>query len=53
MNDYTRFKVVRFDKEKSDTTAALSALIEEYVTPQKLSVKYIRTNLGDFVREFQ
>ena len=54
MDDCTRFKVVKFVKKKSDTTAALLSLIADYITPQKLSIKCIRTdNGGEFEGEFQ
>ena len=46
VDDCTRFKVVKFVKKKSDTTAALLSLIVDYITPQKLSIKYLRTNNG-------
>ena len=52
--DCTRFKVVKFVKKKSNTTAALLSLIADYITPQKLSIKCVRTdNGGGFEREFQ
>ena len=54
VDDCTHFKVVKFVKKKSDTTAALLSLIADYITPQKLSVKCVRTgNGGEFEREFQ
>ena len=54
VDDCTRFKVVKFVKKKSDTTAALLSLIADYITPQKLSIKCIRTdNGGEFEGEFQ
>ena len=54
VDDCTRFKVVKFVKKKSDTTAALLSLIEDYITPQKLSIKCIRTDYGgEFEKEFQ
>ena len=46
VDDCTRFKVVKFVKKKSDTTAALLSLIADYITPQKLSIKCIRTDNG-------
>ena len=50
----TRFKVVKFVRKKSNTTAALLSLITDYITPQKLSIKCVRTdNGGEFEREFQ
>ncbi|CAN0452183.1 unnamed protein product, partial [Ascophyllum nodosum] len=54
VDDYTRFKVVKFVKKKSDTTAALLSMVADYITPQKLSIKCIRTdNGGEFEREFR
>ena len=54
VGDCTRFKVVKFVRKKSDTTAALLSLIADYITPQKLSIKCIRTdNGGEFEGEFQ
>ena len=53
VNDCTRFKVVKFVK-KRDTTAALLSLIANYITPQKLSTKCIRTdNGGELEGKFQ
>ena len=41
-------------KKESDTTAALLSLIADYITPQKLSIKCVRTdNSGEFEGEFQ
>ncbi|CAN0139877.1 unnamed protein product, partial [Ascophyllum nodosum] len=54
VDDYTRFKVVKFVKKKSDTTAALLSMVADYITPQKLSIKRIRTeNGGEFEGEFR
>ena len=54
VDDCTRFKVVKFIKLKSNTTAALLSLIAGYITPQKLSIKCVRTdNSGEFEGEFQ
>ena len=54
VDDCTRFKVVKFVKKKSNTTAALLFLIADYITPQKLSIKCVRTdNGGEFEGEFQ
>ncbi|CAN0228401.1 unnamed protein product [Ascophyllum nodosum] len=54
VDDYTRFKVVKFVKKKSDTTAALLSMVADYITPQKLSIKCIRTdNGGEFEGEFR
>ena len=53
VDDCTRFKVVKFVK-KSNTTAALLFLIADYITPQKLSIKCIRTdNCDEFGGKFQ
>ena len=46
VDECTRFKVVKFVRKKSDTTAALLSLIADYITPQKLSIKCIRTDNG-------
>ena len=46
VDDYTRFKVVKFVKKKSNTTAALLSLIADYINPQKLSIKCVRTDNG-------
>ncbi|CAM9922437.1 unnamed protein product, partial [Ascophyllum nodosum] len=54
VDDCTRFKVVKFVKKKSNTTAALLSLIADYITPQKLSIKCVRTdNGGEFEGKFQ
>ena len=54
VDDCTRFKVVKFVKKKSNTTAALLSLIADYTTPQKLSIKCVRTdNGGEFEGGFQ
>ena len=50
MDDCTRFKVVKFVKDKSAKTAALLSLIADYITPQKLSIKCIRTDNGGEVK---
>ena len=53
-DDCTRSKVVKFIKKKNDITAALLSLIANYITPQKLSIKCVRTdNGGEFEGEFQ
>ena len=53
-NDCTRFKVVKFVKKEINTTAALLSLIVDYVSPQKLSIKCVRTdNGGEFEGQFQ
>ena len=54
VDDCTRFKVIKFVKKKSNTTAALLSLIADYITPQKLSIKCVRAdNGGEFEGEFQ
>ena len=54
VDDCSRFKVVKFVKEKSNTTAALLCRIADHITPQKLSIKCVRTdNGGEFEGEFQ
>ena len=54
VDDCTRFKVVKFVKEKSDTAAALLSPIADNITPQKLSIKCVRTDNGcEFERKFQ
>ncbi|CAN0389103.1 unnamed protein product [Ascophyllum nodosum] len=54
VDDCTRFKVAKFVRKKSDTTAALLSLIADYITSQKMSIKCIRTdNGGEFEGEFQ
>ena len=54
VDDCTRLKVVKFVKTKSNTTAALLSLTADYITPQNLSIKYVRTdNGGEFKGEFQ
>ena len=54
VDECTRFKVAKFVKKKSNTTAALLSLIADYITPQKLSIKCVRTsNGGGFEGEFQ
>ena len=54
VDDCTRFKVVKFVKKKSNTTAALLSLIADYITPQKLSIKCVRMdNGGEFEGKFQ
>ena len=45
VDDCTRFKVVKFVK-KNNTTAALLSLIVDSITPQKLSIKCVRTDNG-------
>ena len=53
VDDCTRFKVVKFVKKKSNTTAALLFLITDYITSQKLSTKCVRTdNGGEFEKKF-
>ena len=54
VDDCTRFKVVTVVKKKSNTTAALLSLISDYIAPQKLSIKCVRTDHGgEFEGELQ
>ena len=54
VDDCTRFKVVKFVKKKSETTAAFLSLIADYITPHKLSIQCVRTdNGGEFEGELQ
>ena len=46
VDDCTCFKVVKFVKKKSNTAAAPLSLIADYITPQKLSIKCVRTDNG-------
>ena len=45
VDDFSRFKIVRFLK-KSDTAAALTGIIAEYITPAGLKIGSIRTDEG-------
>ena len=45
VDDFSRFKIVRFLK-KSDTAAALTNIIAEYITPAGLKIDSIRTDEG-------
>ena len=52
VDNYTRFKVVKFVKKKSDTTAALLSLAADYVTLQEQSIKCVRrTDNSSSLRE--
>ena len=54
VDDCTRFKVVKFVKKKSDTTAAFLSLIADYIAPQKLPIECVRTDTGsEFEVELQ
>ena len=46
VDDNARFNVVNVVKKKSDMTAALLPLMENYITSQELSIKCIPTNNG-------
>ena len=46
VDGYTCFKVIKFDKKKSDTTAAPLSMIANYITPQGLSIKCKRRDNG-------
>ena len=45
VDDFSRFQIVRFLK-KSDTAAALTGIITEYITPAGLKIGSIRTDEG-------
>ena len=49
VDDFSRFKIVRFLK-KSDVTAMLRSIIAEYISPADLKIGSIRTDEGG---EFQ
>ena len=54
VDDFSRFKIVRFLKKKSDAAAALRNIIAEYNTPSGLKIGAIRTDEGgEFEGEFQ
>ena len=54
VDDFSRFKIVRFLKKKSDAAAALGNIIAEYITPPGLKIDSIRTDEGgEFEGEFQ
>ena len=54
VDDCTRSKVVKFVKKKSNATAALLSPVADYINPQKLSIKCVRTDKGgEFEGEFQ
>ena len=46
VDDFSRFKIVRFLKKKSDAAAALRNMIAEYITPAGLKIGSIRTDEG-------
>ena len=46
MDDFSRFKIVRFLKKKSDAAAALRNIIADYITPAGLKIGSIRTDEG-------
>ena len=51
VDNYTRFKVVKFVKKKRDTTAALLSLTANYITLQEQSIKCTRTDNSGNLRE--
>lgn len=56
MDDFSRFKVSEFLKNKSstETAAAFESYIVMYITPEQLSIHAIRTDRGgDFEGAFQ
>lgn len=46
VDDHTRLKVVKFLKKESDATSALRSFIADYITPEKLTIRAIRTDNG-------
>ena len=54
VDDFSRFKTVRFLKKKSDAAAALRNIRAEYITPAGLKIGSILTDEGgEFEGEFQ
>lgn len=54
VDECTRIKAVTVVTKESDTTAVLLSLIADFIVPQKLSIKCVRTdNGGEFEGEFQ
>ena len=54
VDDFSRFKIVRFLKKKSDAAAALRDILAEYITLPGLKIGSIRTDEGgEFQGEFQ
>ena len=55
VDHHTRFKVERFTKNNNDTTAALSSMIADYISPPRRCLfECIRTdNGGEFKEDFQ
>ena len=54
VDDYTRSKVVKFDKKKSDTAAVLLSLIAYYIIHRNYqSSAYERIFCGESEEEFQ
>ena len=52
VDEFFRFKLVKLVKKRSDTTAAISSLISDYIAPHGLSTKCIQTdNRGEFEGE--
>ena len=46
VDDFTRFKIVRFLKHKSDATNALRDIIDDYLAPEGLKIGVVRTDGG-------
>ena len=54
VDDFSRFKIGRFLKKKSDAAATLRNIIAEYITPADVKIGSIRTDEGgEFESEFE
>ena len=54
MDDFTRFKFIRFLKHKSDAAKELRELVGEHIAPASIKIGTVRTDGGEeFEGEFQ
>ena len=54
VDDFTRFKFIRFLKHKSDAAKELRELVAEHITPAAIKIGTVRTDgEGEFKGEFQ
>ena len=54
VDDYSRFKIVRFLKHKNQVAGALEDIIASHISPTGLKIGIIRTDGGgEFAGEFQ
>ena len=54
MDDFTRFKFIRFLKHKSDAAKELRELVAEHIAPAGIKIGTVRTDGGgEFKGEFQ